>query len=128
MKGERLFILRSDAIRAAATAFVGEQPLTDPPLEVVVRRHQDKRSRDQNALYWSWLHVIGDDLGYSAEEVHEALKVQLLPLKQVVLDEVSRSAPISVTTSTAKLPVSDFAAYMDKVAAWATSQGIRLPG
>jgi len=126
MKGERLFILRTDAIRAAATAFVGDLALSDPPLEVVVRRHQDKRSRDQNALYWSWLHVIGDDLGYSAEEVHEALKMKFLPMRPVMLDRLDQT--VVVTSSTAKLPVAEFAAYMDKVSAWAVGQGIRLPG
>jgi len=96
-----------------------------PPLEVIVRPHRDQRSRDQNALYWSWLHVIGDELGYSAEEVHEALKMLFLPIRNVTLDKATH---MTVTTSTARLPVGDFAQYMDKVAAWATSQGIRLPG
>lgn len=123
MKGERIFILRSDAIRNAATSFIGDSPISDPPLEVIVRRHQDTRSRDQNALYWAWLHVIGDELGYSAEEVHEAFKQKYLQHINIDLADYR----YHVTPSTARLPVADFAAYMDKVSAWAANQGIRLP-
>lgn len=124
MKGERQFILRSDAIRTRAAEFVGEQAITDPPLEVIVRRHSDKRSRDQNALYWAWLHVIADETGNTAEDVHEAFKVIYLPMHPISLGP---SFVGTVTASTARLPVADFAAYMDKVAAWAAQNGIRLP-
>lgn len=121
---ERLFILRTAVARDNAQRFVGECALTDPPLEVVVRRHQDKRSRDQNALYWAWLHVIADETGNTAEDVHEAFKGVFLGKHRVTM---GTSFVEVVTPSTARLPVADFAAYMDKVSAWAANNGIRLP-
>lgn len=121
---ERVFILRTNTIRNHAVRFIGECALTDPPLEVIVRKHQDKRSRDQNALYWAWLHVIADETGNAAEDVHEAFKTMFLSAKVMRLGNTYVG---TINPSTARLPIGAFGEYMDRIAAWAAQNGIRLP-
>lgn len=123
MRGERRFVCRTAAIRDNAMRFVGELPLTDPPLEIVVRTHRTKRTLDQNARYFALLAIIGAELGYGSEELHEAFKREFLPHREIMLGDKTHV----VSGSTARLAVKDFGEYMDKIESWAAQQGITLP-
>src|SRR5699024_12584321 len=47
--------------------------LEDGDYSVVIEDRKDSRSLQQNRLYWKRLGIIGADLGYCKEEMHEAL-------------------------------------------------------
>lgn len=92
--------------------------------KVEIKKHNKKRSTDQNALYWSWLTIIGSDLGYSSEELHEALKAKILGVverKTIFGNTVNE--PRSTTTLTTK----EFTDYLNAVQSFAMSLGITLP-
>lgn len=123
MIGQRKFVLSSPAVRDRAQAFVGELPISDRPLEVVIRQHHSKRSLDQNARYFAILAIIGAELGYGSEELHEAFKREFLPHRTIMLGNQQHV----VSASSARLTVRDFGEYMDRIEAWAAQQGIQLP-
>lgn len=58
MHGTRKFVIRDDATRARAMAYVGELPISDRPLEVVVRQHRSSRTLDQNDLLQDLCHDL----------------------------------------------------------------------
>lgn len=119
---ERCFVLRSEQIRERAAEFVSALPLTDRPWEIVIRAHKTKRSLDQNALYWLRLAEIGSVLGYGADEMHEVFKAMFL--EPVTVDLLTEQRTVAGSTRT--LHVREFGEYLDKVEAWAGSNGIAL--
>ena len=49
---------------------------------ITVERLSKKRSLAQNALWWVYMTIIGDEIGMTKEEVHEEVKKRLLKLKR----------------------------------------------
>lgn len=78
-------VLLNERIRTAAILRVQGLPLSDPPLEIVIRERKDRRTLDQNALMWrgplrdlaeqAW--VRGQQ--FSADVWHYHCKVRFLP-------------------------------------------------
>ena len=104
-------------------AVEGVRTLAPGKWVVEVKRLQDKRTLDQNALYWRWLHIIAQETGNDAEEIHEAIKRKFLaPIYVEVFGELVDRR------STTDQSIGDMAALMNKVHAWAhTDLGIHLP-
>lgn len=96
-------------------------------IEVKERRRSDKRTLDQNALFHLWVSVIADDLGYTDKEACKRdVKRTILGQKE----DVNRltGEVIQVDYRTSEMTVSELAAFMDKLKAWAaTDLGIYLP-
>lgn len=118
----RTFVLRSSAIRDAAQRFVGELPVSDRPLEVVIRPHKSQRSLSENAKYWALLSEIGDALGYHRDEMHDVFRELFLPAKWVKVN----NEEYRVLASSAKLDVGAFAEYLDRIEQWAAENGIQV--
>jgi len=123
MSDGHTIILRTQAqVDLAVRAIGGVKPDADHPLEVILRRHRKKRSLDQNALYWMWLGIISRVTGNDTDQLHETFKQMFAEAK------VAEVFGKTVTTySTAKMNVGEMSEYLDRVYAFAASEGILLP-
>lgn len=70
-------VINSEEVRNRALTIIKGLPLT-PVQEVVIREYKKDRSLEQNALYWRWLTVIGNELGETKEDLHERYKSKFL--------------------------------------------------
>ena len=94
------------------------------PWAITVERPKKRRTLSQGALYFKWCGIIADETGNTKEDVHEALKVQFVPAREITFGNGLR-APVH---STANLETAAMSEYMDKVYAFVTSElGILLP-
>lgn len=91
---------------------------------VEIKRYVRSRSGQQHRLYHLWCGEIARDSGHSHDEIHEALKAMFLPPKVV---EIHGEA-VYVRSSTTKLNVEEFTAFLNQIEAWAaTDLGMILP-
>jgi len=137
-------IIANEQIRNRAMAIVEKLPV-DGTVEVCIKLHKRNRSVDQNAIYWKWLTVIGNDLGNTKDEQHDIYKEMFLskiftrddPEYSEMMEVVSQvpvkdggtflRKKIIDLTSTAQASVKQLGEYLDDVQHHATSLGIRLP-
>lgn len=81
------------------------------------------RTNAQNKLYWLWMSAIGETTGYPKEDMSEHCKRMFLQWKTVhVFGEISM-----VPIESKKLTTVEFTEYLNKIALWASEQGISLP-
>lgn len=66
-----------DNFRARAIKIIEGLPL-QPVFEVIVKEYKVNRTLEQNALLWKWQGYIGEDLGYTKDEVHLEMKRKYL--------------------------------------------------
>jgi len=92
--------------------------LKDGRYKFVVSKDTKIRSLDQNRLYWRWLNIMSQDLGYDPEELHCTFKAMFL---------TDRSARIPIVRSTTNLSTVEFIQYLEKVARVAAELGTILP-
>jgi len=90
----------------------------DCVVEVRVKKYRKQRSTDQNSLYWMWLGIIGDDLGYDADELHATFKAMFLT-------DLSKKLPL--VRSTTALNTQEFSLYLERIDRQASELGIVLP-
>lgn len=90
----------------------------DQIIEIRIRKWRAKRSLQQNALYWMWLQIIAQDLGYDTEELHNSFRAMFL---------VDRDKKIPLVRSTTTLNKIEFTQYLDKIEREASELGIVLP-
>ena len=80
-------------------------------VEVVVRRKKKHRSGAQNAYLWAVPYeLISDDLGYTPQEVHDAMRHLFL---------VNNDNDLPKVKSTTELTTIEFEEYVGKVRQWA---------
>lgn len=92
--------------------------------KVEITEHKHKRSNNQNALYWKWVQILSDELGYTKDELHEAMKSKFLGKEQrktIFGDEYL------ALKSTSRLKKDEFSEYMMKVEQLALMHDIKLP-
>lgn len=106
-----------------------DAPLRDAAgrkLHLVIQRITKPRSLPQNSLYWAWVQILAEFTGTTINEMHEALKHELLPRtekRNPITGEVTM-----VPISTAGLSKVTFAEYLEKVQVLALEHfDIRLP-
>ena len=137
----------SEEHRKRAMTILQSLPL-EPHHEVIVREHKRDRSAEQNALYWQWLTIIGNELGEQKEEVAERYKdlylVQLYERDNPEYAEMIQSLraiykqgmkaeavalrkKIVSLTSTTTATVAQFGEYLESIERHAASLAIRLP-
>lgn len=93
-------------------------------LTVVIRRQRERRSIDQNRLYWMWLKCLSDETGHTDEELHGFFKQQFLGghYHRVLGKRVIMAATTTQLTTVA------FTEYLDRINAFAAGElGITLP-
>ena len=72
----------------------------------------NSRSAEQNKLYWKWIAIISEDLGYYPEELHEAFTDQFAP---VYTSRDLNGRPKQKRTRTSKMNVEQMTKYMDRI-------------
>ena len=92
------------------------------PWAVTIEPYKERRTLNQNALYWKWVGIIAQDTGNDPDAVHEALKQRFLV--PVVITFMGDKIPYR---STARLNTGEMSNYMDRVHALASEMGIVLP-
>lgn len=73
----KTIIMRTDGDKRKALTILEGLPLK-PKYEIEFRLYKLQRSVLQNKLYWKWITIIGNELGYTKEEMHELYKERLL--------------------------------------------------
>jgi len=87
---------------------------------VTVKKYHKDRSSNQNKYYWSVvLGVFGEYLGYTTEELHEAMKMKFLLVH-------SDGKPDTVR-STTELNTVEMEAYLESIRQFAAIYGVSIP-
>lgn len=106
--------------------FLNEVAEFDDNVKVVIeiREAKDIRTNEQNRLWWKWIDVIAEELGYAdSYEIHEILKYKFL-LKEEMIDGEMHQGLKSTTTLTKK----EFSKLTRDVYFWANDTfNIKLP-
>ena len=92
--------------------------------QVEIKIWTKNRTLPQNALMWKWIQIIGDDLGYTSEELHEAFKSKFLGIEK---RKTIFGKEYETLNSTTELTTKEFSEYMDKIQAFAMMHDITLP-
>jgi len=93
-------------------------------VEVSVKEWKNSRSLQQNRLYWEWLTIIGNEIGYTKEELHEVLLHEFAP---VVTYTGLNGKPIQKRVRTSAMNTKQMAEYLDAIDRFAAEQSISLP-
>jgi hypothetical protein len=92
-------------------------------VQITVGKEVRKRTNPQNSYYWLILTLIGKDLGYSANDVHELMKTTFLKRPLWV-----RGKFIPTTRSSTSLDTADFTTYIEEIRQWAAEElGMVIP-
>ena len=106
--------------------FINEVAEFDDNTKVIieVREAKDIRTNAQNRLWWKWVEIISDELGYAdKQEIHNILKYKFL-LKEEMIDGENQQYIKSTTTLTKK----EFSKITQDVFYWANDTlNIKLP-
>ena len=94
----------------------------DKLMELTIKPHKKNRSLEQNALYWKWMMICADELGYTKDGMHQTFMRELLA--PIIIDTPSGDV---MEYSTRKLNVKEMAAYMEQVSFTAGEYGVKLP-
>lgn len=116
-------ILRSDIQINHAIHTLKELKINPEELfELTIKPYKKNRSLEQNALYWKWMMICADELGYTKEGMHQTFMHELL--LPIIVD-----TPLGeiVEYSTRKLKVKEMASYMEQVSFTAGQMGVKLP-
>jgi len=93
-------------------------------IEVRIRERNNKRTNEQNSLYWKWIQIISKSLGYTIEEMHELIKYKFLKRTTIKKNGVEEVKLKSTTTLTVK----EFTEFMNEIYFWSNnSLNISLP-
>ena len=93
---------------------------------VEVKEYRRDRSAAQNRLYWSWVKIIGDTLGYDKYDMHVTLALEFLNTKQSI-HPITKEM-VTVPTSTTTLDTKEFTDYLERIDRWAAEyRNIQLP-
>ena len=82
------------------------------------------RTLEQNRLYWKWLGVIGDELGYHKNEIHEVFLDMFSQIKTIRNLE---GKPIQKRVRSSEMNVKQMSEYMDQIQQFASENSIILP-
>jgi len=82
------------------------------------------RTVEQNNLYWKWLEIIGNDLGYFKNEMHEVFLDMFAPT-MTFADLNGKPKQRKVRSS--EMTVKQMNEYMNQVEVFAAEHGIALP-
>lgn len=81
-------------------------------VELIIKRRKRSRTHQQNKLYWVYCTIIGDELGYTKDEIHSILKYKFL--KEQKTDE-NTGLVFDFIGSTAQLGVEQFMNYIESI-------------
>jgi hypothetical protein len=119
------FVVRGGKVEWKNPSYVTHQLANFEGCEgiAIAKRKWNKRSTNQNALYWLWLSVMSKDIGHTEEELHVIMKGLHAPKKEVKVGNKTYMIP----KSTQELSKGEFVEYMFHVETEANQLGIELP-
>lgn len=82
------------------------------------------RSLQQNAYYWMCLGIIGNDLGYHKNEIHEEMIRMFSP---IVTYRRLDGKPVQKRQRTSDMSVDEMTEHIEQVIQFAAEQNISLP-
>jgi hypothetical protein len=91
---------------------------------ISISKDKPKRSDAQNRLYFSWVDIIGKELGYSKSETHLLLADKFLGKIEFT---TKKGKEISQIKSTRELKVLEFTDYLMDIDIFVSEYGITLP-
>lgn len=114
-----------ERVKANLFAFIEKLP-ADKPWRVKIELLRKQRTLPQNALYWEWLTAIGNEIGYTKDEMHDTFREKFLPWREVEVCGVRRK--ILTSTSSPEFTTAMMAEYMSHIDRFAAQElGIVLP-
>jgi hypothetical protein len=117
------FIIYTEKDRGLAVSYLNNVSLATP-LRMEVKPFKKDRTAAQNRLMWEWLTVIGNDLGYTKDEMYEEMSDLYLPMIEMRrLNGEKRE----VRLTTSKLNTNEFTDFLNNIDLFAAGMGIRLP-
>ena len=88
-----------------------------------LKENKDYRTNSQNKLWWKYMHIMGADLGYSKDEMHDICKLKFLKRERI-----EDGIKVEYLKSTAQLTKKEFTKLVDDVIIWAAQTfSINLP-
>lgn len=91
---------------------------------IKITQKREKRSIDQNALYWLWLTCIEQETGHDKNELHDIFRAKFLDYERIGILDFSYDR----LKSTTSLNTLQFKQYLDKIQIFANSElYIELP-
>lgn len=89
-------------------------------IDIIVEKHADIRTKQQNKFYWLYLSIIEQETGEEANLLHEYFKRVHLPPRFVVIRGKERKLPATTT----KLKRAEMSTYLEKICA---ETGVPIP-
>lgn len=83
---------------------------------ITIQKVKSKRTAAQNRLWWLYIGILSDELGYHKDEMHEICKFKFLKKEKV--DEVHGEV-FEYIGSTTDLSKSEFGELVDRLIQWA---------
>lgn len=116
------YILRTPDIRARVVTVINALNLDDL-WSVTIKPYKRNRSLEQNALMWKITTIIGNELGYTKDEMHqETMEMFLAPKSYTGLDGKVREY-----YSTKGLTVKEMSDFIEHLYQLGAENGILLP-
>ena len=85
--------------------------------------YKDYRTNSQNKLWWKYMDILGMELGYTKNEMHDICKLKFLKRERV-----EDGIKVEYLKSTAQLTKKEFKKLVDDVIIWAAQTfSINLP-
>ena len=101
-------------------------PLEKHAWDITIKRHVKQRSLPQNAMMWEWYTVIGNEIGYDKDEVHNIMRKKFLPWREVTI--IGETVIILTSTSDPKFTTAHMTKYLNDIDRFAADElGILLP-
>jgi len=84
-------------------------------VHITLEKLKSKRSTQQNRLYWLYVTILANEIGYDKNEMHELIKFKFLK-REKVFEKTGEL--FEYLESTAKLSKSDFADFIFNFQKW----------
>jgi len=117
------FIIHDEKGRNLALSYLNAVSLT-MPLRIEIKPYKRNRSASQNKLMWLWFQIIGDDLGYTKDEVYFEMTERYLPME---LKTRFNGEKCPRRLGTSDLNTKEFTDFLNDIDLFAAGMGIVLP-
>jgi hypothetical protein len=106
--------------------YIKQLSLEDEPYDIVIKPYSKKnqRSIDQNNRYWHIIREAANEIGYTTNELHGIMSVQVLGTNTI---SNLKGEPVEVAVQTSSLNITQFAEYMERVEAVLIEAGFYNP-
>ena len=114
-----IFVIKQKSDKEKVIAYLNRLPVREPGYKIDIQTIRHTRSLNQNKYYWGVIiKMLGDEFGYIAEEMHDALRMRFLQVHTNKLPTIK---------STTELSTKEMEEYLSKIRQWASEEGIFLP-